>query len=45
MGVLDKNDMGKIKPIVTPNGSKVDKEGRPVNEKGYLLDDKGNILD
>lgn len=45
LGNLDKTEKGKVQPIALPSGDKVDKEGRLVNDKGYLVDEDGNILD
>ena len=40
MGALDIDDLGNIK---IKEGNK-DNYGRKVNPKGYLVDDKGNII-
>ena len=44
-GELDRNEEGKYSPAVLPTGVMVDKYGRKVNEKGYLVDDDGNVID
>ena len=44
MGQFDKDQNGNIVP--QSNGKQLlDNLGRPVNEKGYLVDGSGNIID
>jgi hypothetical protein len=45
IGLLDKDDEGKILPLTDENGNLVDKLGRPINSKGYLIDSDGNVID
>lgn len=45
MGQFDKDPSGNIILQQTPDGRLNDLIGRQVNEKGYLADDHGNILD
>lgn len=44
MGIFDKDMHGRIVPQTTAHGL-VDNLGRRVNEKGYLIDENGNIID
>jgi hypothetical protein len=44
-GELDRNEEGKYAPTVMPNGGMVDKYGRKVNPKGFLINDKGDVID
>jgi len=44
-GDLEPNHEGVIAPVALPNGNLVDKYGRRVNEKGYLIDENGNVID
>ena len=46
MGVFDKDSNGNIMPLRSQDGSSLlDNLGRKVNEKGYLVDQDGNIID
>jgi hypothetical protein len=46
MGQFEKDPVGTIIPHTSKNGKELlDNLGRPVNDKGYLIDDKGNIID
>ena len=44
-GDLEKNDEGHYAPTVLQNGVMVDKLGRKVNEKGYLVNPNGDVVD
>lgn len=44
-GELEKNDEGKYTPTVLTNGEKVDKYGRRVNDKGFLVNENGDVID
>lgn len=44
MGQFDKDAHGRIIPRSSKDGL-VDNLGRRVNEKGYLIDENGNIID
>jgi hypothetical protein len=44
MGIFDKDAIGRIITQASQN-SLVDKLGRKVNDKGYLIDESGNIID
>lgn len=44
MGIFEKDQNGRIVPITSINGL-VDCLGRPCNDKGYLVDKQGNIID
>lgn len=44
-GDLEKNDEGRYAPVTLQNGELVDKYGRRVNEKGFLIDENGNVID
>lgn len=46
MGQFEKDQVGNIIPHTSKNGKDLlDNLGRKVNEKGYLIDPKGNIID
>lgn len=46
IGVFDKDNAGKIMPQRSKDGTHlVDNLGRRVNEKGYLTDNDGNVID
>ena len=45
IGTFDKDSSGKIILLGPEGGPKTDKVGRPVNEKGYLVDPDGDIMD
>lgn len=46
MGIFDKDPQGHIIPRSSRKGAHlVDNNERRVNEKGYLIDAKGNIVD
>lgn len=44
MGIFEKDLNGRIVPQTSINGL-VDTLGRPCNDKGYLVDKHGNIID
>ena len=44
-GEIDKDEEGKNDITELPNGDKVDKMGRRVNDKGFLIDKDGNVID
>lgn len=44
MGIFEKDQNGRIVPQTSLNGL-VDCMGRPCNDKGYLVDKQGNIID
>lgn len=44
MGIFEKDANGRILPATSLNGL-VDCLGRPCNDKGYLVDKQGNIID
>jgi len=46
MGQFDKDQLGRIIPHTSKNGKDLlDNLGRRVNDKGYLIDPSGNIID
>lgn len=45
MGTIDKDEFGYYIWEQDKNGRRVDKLGRPINSKGYLCDDQGNVID
>jgi catechol-2,3-dioxygenase len=46
MGQFDKDQLGRIIPHTSKNGKELlDNMGRRVNDKGYLIDPNGNIID
>lgn len=44
MGDFDKDEKGNIILLTNEKGDLIDKQGRKVNEKGYLRDRFGNIV-
>jgi len=44
-GNVDLDEKGRTVPIEGDNGEKVDKDGRKVNDKGYLVDANGNVIE
>lgn len=42
LGDLDRDEKGNVIVLQDEGGNYVDKQGRPVNERGYLLDKSGN---
>ena len=44
-GDLEKNDEGHYAPTMLQNGVMVDKFGRKVNEKGFLVNPTGDVVD
>jgi hypothetical protein len=44
-GVFDRDALGNIAPKKNKKGQMVDNLNRRVNEKGYLIDEAGNIID
>ena len=44
-GDLEANDDGVVSPVLLQDGNMVDKYGRKVNEKGYLINDNGDVID
>ena len=46
MGDLDRDDKGNIIVLQNDNGDNIDKDGKPVNERGYLQDPStGDIIE
>lgn len=46
LGDFDRDEKGNPIVLQDENGNYVDKQGRPVNEKGYLLDPKtGDVVE
>jgi hypothetical protein len=46
LGDLDRDEKGNIIVLQDENGNYVDKQGRPVNERGYLIDPKtGDVIE
>jgi hypothetical protein len=46
MGVFNKDENGKIMPVTSKDGTHLqDNLGRRTNEKGYLIDRNGNVMD
>lgn len=44
-GELDPDHEGAYAPVALPDGSLVDKYGRKVNEKGFLINENGDVID
>lgn len=46
LGEFERDNRGNVVLLENKSGQIVDKKGRPVNEKGFLVDGKaGNIVD
>jgi len=45
LGDFDRDDKGNIIVLQDDEGNIQDKDGNPTNERGYLMDQSGNILD
>jgi hypothetical protein len=45
LGQVDKDANGNIVPKKDAQGNLTDNLGRPINSKGYLIDDQGNVID
>lgn len=45
IGIMDKDENGNVIPQSDANGRLVDKLGRPINSRGYLIDEFGNVID
>lgn len=45
MGQVEKDKNGEIVPNADANGKLIDNLGRPINSKGYLIDEQGNVID
>lgn len=45
LGEFDRDDKGNIIVLQDDEGNIQDKDGNPTNERGYLMDQSGNILD
>jgi len=45
IGIMDKDETGNVIPQSDANGRLVYKLGRPINSRGYLIDEFGNVID
>lgn len=45
MGDIEMNPVSEPILFTDANGNKIDRQGRRVNEKGYLVDSLGNVID
>lgn len=45
MGQVEKDKNGEIVPNTDAQGKLIDNLGRPINSKGYLIDENGNVID
>lgn len=45
MGQIEKDKNGEIIPQTDADGKLIDNLGRPINSKGYLVDENGNVID
>lgn len=45
MGQVEKDKNGEIVPNTDAQGNLIDNLGRPINTKGYLIDEQGNVID
>jgi hypothetical protein len=45
LGTFDRDERGNIILLTNERGQLVDKKNRRVNEKGYLLDQNGNVVE
>ena len=44
-GVFDRDNRGNIVILRDPNQNLIDKQGKKVNKKGYLVDESDNVID
>ena len=45
IGQIEKDKNGEIIPQTDASGKLIDNLGRPINSKGYLIDENGNVID
>jgi len=45
IGQVDRDSNGELVPQTDANGRLIDNLGRPINSKGYLIDEFGNVVD
>lgn len=45
IGQIEKDKNGEIIPQTDAKGKLIDNLGRPINSRGYLVDENGNVID